>query len=164
MGFFSSLFAPKPAASTPTVLTILPDAAISEIERGRLPQLNTNRVFLKKGEKCHYIDKAILMKPKVKRNYAHLGAGFTISGLRINGGIVEPIEQEYFTRINGIIYITNKRTIFQAERNGFDKSHTSLTSIVPYANAVDMQYGSTCLCLIVPNGGLVNKVYDILLK
>ena len=42
---------------TPIVTSILPDAAKQEILRGRLPILNTNTVFLKSGEKCHYIDK-----------------------------------------------------------------------------------------------------------
>ena len=49
----------KPQSKTPMVQSILPDAAVQEILRGRLPILNTNKIFLKSGEVCHYIDKAI---------------------------------------------------------------------------------------------------------
>jgi len=164
MGIFDALFGQKPTSNTLTVSTILPVEAKNEILRGKLPHLQNDRIFLKKGEVCHYIDKTLMMKPKVKRNYGKVGIGTTIWGLRISGGFIEPIEQNYHEQIKGIIYITNKRTIFQAESNGFDKAHTSLTAVVPYSNAVDMQYGSTHYCLIVPDGHLVNEVYNIIHK
>ena len=40
----------KPQSKTPMVQSILPDAAVQEILRGRLPILNTNKIFLKSGE------------------------------------------------------------------------------------------------------------------
>ena len=64
MGFLD-LFKPR----VPTVQSILPDAAVQEIMRGRLPILNTNKVFLKGGERCHYIDKAIYEKKTVKKRW-----------------------------------------------------------------------------------------------
>ena len=39
------VFNPQPKA--PTIISILPDAAKQEIMRGRLPILNTNKLFLK---------------------------------------------------------------------------------------------------------------------
>lgn len=44
--------------TVPTVNSILPDLAKQEILSGRLPRLNTDNLFLKKGEYCCYIDKA----------------------------------------------------------------------------------------------------------
>ena len=38
--------------SVPTVTTILPDLAKQEILSGRLPRLNTDNLFLKKGGYC----------------------------------------------------------------------------------------------------------------
>ena len=49
----------KPQPKMPMIQSILPAAAVQEILRGRLPILNTNKIFLKSGEQCHYIDKAI---------------------------------------------------------------------------------------------------------
>ena len=62
MGFFDSLFGNK--NQIPTVTSILPDAARQEIIAGRLPILNTDKLFLKKGEKIHFIDKAVNMEQK----------------------------------------------------------------------------------------------------
>ena len=160
MGLFNS----KPATSTPTVSTILPEAAKTEILSGRLPQLNTDRIFLQKGEKCHYIDKTIMMKPKVRRSGTGFSAGVTIWGVRISRGFLVPEEETYFERVNGIIYITNKRTIFEANSNGFSKTNRSLTAVTSYTNAVDMQFGSSHYCMVVPNGVIVEEVYNILLK
>lgn len=151
-----------PPSDTPTVSSILPEEAVNEIANGRLPHLITDKVFLKKGEVCHYIDKSLLMKPVKKRAYNTTGFGVKIFGLQIRKGFVLPIEGEEHERIKGIIYVTNRRTIFQATSNGFDKPHSALTSVTPYANAIEMQYASTHYCLIVPNGEIVNEVYNII--
>jgi len=139
----------------------MPSAAIGEIVEGRLPQLKTNRIFLKKGEVCHYIDKSILMKEKTKKSFSGAGVGVNVAGITIRQGFMEPEEYQYYDQIKGILYITNKRTIFEAKTNGFDKPHTSLTSIVSYSNAINMQYGSSHFCMVVPNGVIAEDVYNI---
>ena len=48
MGFFDALFGNK--NQIPTVTSILPAAAKNEIMSGRLPILNTDQLFLKRGE------------------------------------------------------------------------------------------------------------------
>ena len=58
MGLFDALFGNR--NQIPTVTTILPDAARQEIIAGRLPILNTDKLFLKRGEKIHFIDKAVV--------------------------------------------------------------------------------------------------------
>lgn len=65
MGLFDILFGNQ--NQIPTVTTILPDVARQEIIAGRLPILNTDKLFLKRGEKIHFIDKAINME-KNRRN------------------------------------------------------------------------------------------------
>jgi hypothetical protein len=164
LDFFKGSNAPK----TPTVLTILPLAAVSEIQQGRLPQLNTTTIFLKKGEICHYIDKAILLKEKTKRSVVRTGGGYSMPGLfkgtRVNMNRTRAnFEENTITeQFRGILYITNKRVIFQAAPNGFEKSHGYLTSIAPYSNAVDLQYGSTIHSLIVPDGTLIHMVITLI--
>ena len=66
MGFFDALFGNK--NQIPTVTSILPDAARQEIISGRLPILNTDKLFLKKGERIHYIDKAVNIEEKKVKN------------------------------------------------------------------------------------------------
>ena len=89
MGFLD-LFTPQP--TTPVVSSILPDAAKQEIIRGRLPILNTDKVFVKPGEHCHYIEKAIYEKRTVSKRYVRRNTGYSVPGvfkgsrIRIGGG------------------------------------------------------------------------------
>lgn len=89
----------KPQPQTPIVTSILPDVAKQEILRGRLPILNTNKVFLKRGETCHYIDKAIYEKKTVRKRYVRKNNGYSVPGLfkgtRINigGGSTDVVDR-----------------------------------------------------------------------
>ncbi|MEG2259903.1 MAG: hypothetical protein RSB78_06890, partial [Oscillospiraceae bacterium] len=87
MGFLD-LFRQQP--TLPIVSSILPDVAKQEIMRGRLPILNTDKIFVKSDEQCHYIDKAIYEKKTVKKRYVRRNAGYSVPGLfkgtRINMG------------------------------------------------------------------------------
>lgn len=143
--------------------SILPIAAKNEIMASRLPQLNTDKVFLKKGEVCSYIDKAILnihVKKRVTRHIGHSSPGL-FKGTRITTGRSKPVEYEETKQQKGILYITNKRVIFQAPQNAFDKQHKYLTSIEPYSNAVVLQYGEKTYELVVPDGSIVNHVLKL---
>lgn len=71
MGLFDALFGNR--NQIPTVTTILPDAARQEIIAGRLPILNTDKLFLKRGEKIHFIDKAINLEQKTVKEFRHVG-------------------------------------------------------------------------------------------
>ena len=70
MGLFDALFGNR--NQIPTVTTILPDAARQEIIAGRLPILNTDKLFLKRGERIHFIDKAINMEQKTVKEFRHV--------------------------------------------------------------------------------------------
>lgn len=143
--------------------SILPISAKSEIMASRLPQLNTDKIFLRKGEICSYIDKAILnihVKKKMSQHIGHTSPGL-FKGTRIGTGITKPIEYEEVKQQKGILYITNQRVIFQAPQNAFDKAHKNLTSIEPYSNAVVLQYGDKTFELIVPDGAIVNHVLKL---
>ena len=67
MGFFDALFGNK---QLPTVTSILPAAAKQEIMAGRLPILNADTIFPKKGERIHFIDKAMnMIDPITRKDY-----------------------------------------------------------------------------------------------
>ena len=66
MGFLDLFRQPQ---QTPRVQSILPAAAVNEIMSGRLPILNTGKIFLNGGEKCHYIDKAIYERKITGKRY-----------------------------------------------------------------------------------------------
>ena len=85
MGFFDGLFGMK--NKIPKIISILPLAAKQEIQAGRLPVLNTDKLFLKQGEKIHYIDKAINLEIKTVKQYRHVGHSTPglLKGNRWNG-------------------------------------------------------------------------------
>ncbi len=158
------LFGPKQQMQI--MNSILPEAAKNEIMAGRLPQIQTDNIFLKKGEWCSYIDKAILnvhVKKRMNQHIGHSSPGF-FKGTRIATGISKPIEYEEIKQQKGILYITNKRVIFQASENAFDKQHRYLSSIAPYNNAVVLQYGQNVYELIVSDGIVVNEVLKLITR
>ena len=160
MGFFD-LFK---ADNTPTVNTILPDAAKQEILAGRLPRLNTDHIFLKRGEYCCYIDKAILMEDKVRRVYHRAGVSTPglFSGNRVNFGSGEAKEYVETQQFKAILYITNQRIILECKDHGFDKSYKYLTSYKPYSNGMEFQFGNKTYTVNVPDGNIPYQAIKII--
>ena len=161
MGFLD-LFRPQP--TTPTVTSILPDVAKQEIMLGRLPILNTNKIFLKSGEQCHYIDKAIYEKKTVRKRYVRRNNGYSMPGLfkgtriHMGGGNTDVVDTAHYEMLRGILYITNKRIIFVGDANGFDKKIEDLIALTPYRNCVELQFSKETLKLFVPDGNVAHAV------
>jgi hypothetical protein len=167
MGFFDWLFG-QPKPQIPTVNSILPTVVIDEIKQGRLPHINADKLFVKRGEICHYADHAILMVEKKNRVYRTRNIGLSGPGLlkgdRYHHGSAittseEKIETEQY---HGILYITNKRIIFTSKTVGFDKQYRYLSAVKPYSNGIELQYGSTIYSLIVPDGVIAYTVIQLL--
>lgn len=167
MGFLESIFG-KPKNTYPTIPSILPDVAKDEIRNGRLPHINVNELFTKRGEICHYADRAILVIKKEKsvrttKNYGVSMPGL-IKGNRVySGNSVSSLniqsEMEYH---KGMLYITNKRIIFTAKDIGFDKQYMYLSAVKPYSNAIELQYGSTIYTVFVSDGTIAYTVIQML--
>lgn len=164
MGFLD-IFNPQP--KTPIVTSILPNIAKQEIMNGRLPILNTTKVFLKNGETCHYIDKAIYEKKIVGKRYVRRNTGYSMPGLfkgtriHMGGGYTDPVENIKYESFKGIFYITNKRIIFVGEQNCFDKKINDIIALTPYANCVEIQFSNNAYRLFVPDGNIVNIVMQL---
>lgn len=113
MGFLDAILGRN---QPPQIISILPQAAKDEIRAGRLPILNTDSLFLKRGDKIHYIDKAIHLEIKVVKQYKHVGHSMPglLKGNRWNVGVAKPIEHGELIQHRGILYVTNQRVVFQA--------------------------------------------------
>ena len=150
--------------NTPTVTTILPDAAKQEIMAGRLPILNPDTIFPRKGEKIHYVDKALNADIKVTKTYQRSGVSMPglLKGDRVSFGGGRPIEHEERVYHAGILYITNQRIIFQAKENRFDKDYKYLTAMAAYSNAMELQFGNKSYTLLVPDGNVANQTIQLI--
>ncbi len=161
MGLLDFLFGSN---QIPTVISILPDVAKQEILAGRLPHINTDNLFLKKGEYCCYIDKAILMEEKVKKVYKHHGVSTPglFEGNRHNWGTGQSKEYIETKQYKAILYITNQRIILQCRDHGFDKAYKYLSAVKPYSDGIELQYGNKTYSLIVPDGMIPYEVIKII--
>lgn len=162
MGFFDALFGDQ--NQIPTVTSILPSAAKNEIMSGRLPILNTDQLFLKSGEKIHFIDKAVNLEKKTVKQYRHYGHSSPglFKGTRVSSGRGKVEEHTELVQHRGILYITNKRIVFQAKDWGFDKMYRYLTAVTPYQNGCEMQFGSRSYCMIVAEGDVVYQTLQLI--
>lgn len=162
MGFLDALFGNR--NQIPEVTSILPAAAKQEIIAGRLPILNTDKLFLKQGEKIHFIDKAVNMEEKTVKQYQHVGHSSPglFKGTRWSNGMGRTIEHKELVQHRGILYITNQRIVFQAKEWGFDKTYRYLTAITPYSNACEMQFGNKSYCLVVADGNVLYQALQLI--
>lgn len=167
MGLLDWLFG-QPKPQIPTVNSILPPNVISEISQGRLVHINTDKLFMKRGELCHYADRAILLVDKKEKTYRTKSYGGSVPGLlkgnRFHHGYSETKAQENIIteKYPGILFITNKRIVFTSKGYPFDKQFRYLSSVKPYLNAIELQYGSTIYSLVVPDGNLAYAVIQML--
>ncbi|MDR0853858.1 MAG: hypothetical protein LBN34_05770 [Clostridiales Family XIII bacterium] len=153
-------------SNTPILVSQMPMAAIDEIRNGRLAILKTQRLIMKQSEELHYFDPAILVVEKKHKRYVRRGGGASFQGLfgirhYMGKGQTDVVEDEYTEQIHGILYITNKRIIFQSTTNGFDKLHTKLSAINPYSNAIELQYDTKSFRLFVPDGNVISQVVTL---
>ncbi|MCD8099056.1 MAG: hypothetical protein LUE06_00545 [Oscillospiraceae bacterium] len=165
MGFLD-IFNTQP--STPTVPSVLPDIAKQQILRGRLPTLQPNNLLLRNGELCHYADRAIYEKRTVSKRRVRKNRGYSMPGLlngtsmHFGGGESEFIEDEKFSTIKGVLYVTNERIIFVAEHDGFDRKTDDLIAVTPYVNCIELQFSKETLKLFVPDGNLLHNVLRLI--
>ena len=165
MGFFDFL---NPQPTTPTVPSVLPDVARQQILRGQLPTLAPNNLFLKKGETCHYADRAIHEKRTVNKKRIRKNTGYSMPGLfkgtrvHAGGGNSEYVDDVKYSTIKGVLYITTKRIIFIGGADGFDRNTEDLVAVTPYANCIELQFSKETLKLFVPDGNLPHIVLKLI--
>ena len=168
IAIFSSSKSAANTTASQDIPSVLPDAIINEIKSGKLPIINANKLFLKRGELCHFADHAIYLEQKKKkvshsRSYGHSSPGL-FKGTRIHTGGTTSTSEEVvdYTRHKGSLYITNMRIIFNSNEGAFDKQLRDLSSIKPYSNAVELQFGQKLITLYVPDGAAVYSVIQML--
>lgn len=158
---------PLEAPSPPQMLSLLPVAVSQMIQNGTLPHLNVTTLVLTRGEVCHYVDKSCLVTKKVLKHYERKNNGVSIRVMKgvtyhTGGGHSHPIEQQIPVYTPGYLYITNKRIVFVAKENSFEKKLNNLTSITPYSDAIGLQFGSKTFNLLVPAADLAHKTLQLL--
>lgn len=133
------------------------------------PIIPTNEIYLQSGEKCYFKGIIQLVETKVQKDYIHKSLGRSTPGL-FKGNrwgssvswrkeIGEHTEAQYFT---GILYVTNKRSIFVEKTKGYDKRHTSISAINEFSGGLEIQYGSKTFVIITEDAKKIYELYDML--
>lgn len=153
---------------TNKITSIMPPAAINNIYSGNLVQINTDTVLLSNAETCYFIDRAILVTQKnIVTRYTGGSSGWSFRlarGINYRTGRRRgvPVREDVKEFTKGILYITNHRIIFAAQKNGFEKNINLLSVITPYRDAVILQFGDTSHTLLLPDGNMVFNVINLL--
>ena len=135
----------------------------------RFPEIITDAIYLQTGEKCYFSSYAQLIDRKVVKNYVGHSFGISAPGLfkgqRFGSGLSwkkEIGEHEEQHIYDGMLYVTNKRTIFVEQTKGFDKRHTSISAIKPFSDGIEIQYGSKTYMLGVNDAGRLYELYGLM--
>ena len=151
--------------------TILPAVAIQRIESNLLPELHVPNLILKKDEACRFVDKSYRIVEtatthRVRRSGGMSTPSLLFKGVRYHTGTSSstPITEVHTQYVPGYLYITDKRILFTAKEHGFEKSLQSLSSFMPYSNAIGMQFGQTVIHFILPRTDLAVKTLQIITR
>lgn len=123
-----------------------------------LPIVYEPRIMLTSNEVCHYSGSATIAKDRsVVTGYSGGSSGVSIRickgmSYRVGNRRGAPVRETVTEKTAGILCITNKRIIFIASKDGFDKKISNMTAIVPYKNAVDFQFTSQTITIYTKDG------------
>lgn len=82
--------------------------------------------------------------------------------LTMGGGTTDQVDNVTYQTMRGILYITNRRIIFQGDQEGFDLKVDDLVAITPYSNCVELQTSKTHYKIFVPNGNVTQSVLQLI--
>ena len=158
MGIISQILGlgPEAQSQVPDMTSVLPAQAVSLIDSGSLPTLNVTALILNAGEHCHYVDKACLVVSKTMvTHYDGTRGGMSVNimkGVTLRGGKsrTTPVREKVDEITPGYLYITSSRIVFTSQENAFEKRIESLTSVLPYSNAIGLQFSNNVYNLLLP--------------
>lgn len=129
-----------------------------------LPVVNATNIILFNGEVCHYCSAATYVKTKnVVVGYSGGSQGVSIRvakgmSYRVGASKAAPVRGNVEERTNGLLSITNKRIVFSGAKGAFDKKLTALSSVTPYKNAIDFQFGTQSFSLETKQSEIIYSI------
>ena len=163
MGLLSNLLGIIPPEQPPELNTIFPATAAQKIRSGSLPTIQADKIILSADEMCHFVDVGAAYTEKRRYQRTHMGGSYHMwKGFTLHTGRGEtvPFSEPEYTK--GIFYITNHRVIFVASKNGFDKKINKITAVIPYTDAIGLQFGSKTYNILLPDAETARLVIDML--
>lgn len=164
--FIASLFGIRLSEKPPQMQSLVPQRIANKITAGTLPKFNPSTLMLNVNETCHFMDKAALAIQKKERQYysTRQGSSYKLTKSytrRFGSGTTRPLDQIWYEYQEGVIFVTNQRIIFVAQENGFEKKIKNLTAVIPYTDALSLQFGSQTITVMLPQSSLMYMVLQM---
>lgn len=172
MNFFQNFLKPSlipQQPSMPQVHTVLAQTAISNMMKGVFLSIPVKRLAMKQGENCLFCDHAVSIIEKLRVvGRQRLGGAFSIrimKGLTYhtgNGGdaTIRENVQEY---IQGKLYITNKRIVFSADKNAFQRKISDVVAYSIEESCLIIQFTNKSYRIYLPVTECAEKVLEHIL-
>lgn len=163
----ASLFGIHLNEDPPQLQSLVPERVSNEIMSGTLPRFNPTTIMLGQNEICHFMDRAALAFQKTEKSYQsrRSGSSYKVTKnwtIHSGGGNTKPIEQKWYEFKEGVLFVTNERIIFVAPEHGFGKKLKKLTAVIPYTDAIALQFGSETITVMMPQSRLMAIVIKML--
>lgn len=147
----------------PALQSILPTQASSLIYSGQLPDIVSNKLVLKQGEKCRYVEMGAIITQKKYSYRWNSGTSYkSLFGSRRYVGTGESIPAYELEFTKGLLYFTDKRVVFVAAKHSFDKKIDKLSAISEYSDGIILQFGDKAYILLLPDGIVAKAALDLL--
>lgn len=131
-----------------------------------LPTVLGHDLMLKAGETCHYYGEATSIKCKnVVTGYSGGSSGVSVRiakgvSYRVGQQKSAPVRGTVEERYPGFLAVTNKRVVFNASHGAFDRSISSLSSLVPLDDGLLFQFGSSQYVIETKNAKYIKDIVD----
>lgn len=128
---------------------------INQINKGKLPFINTPNLNLDEDDFCCYMDKGYTFKDKIiTTGYTGKNNGISIrlaKGISYRTGASgnKAIRETQRTKYYGTLYLTTKRLIYSSQDISFDKPHDKITSIEEAKDGLIIQIGSKTYEIVI---------------
>lgn len=121
------------------------------------PVVENPNMILRDGEICHIMDSVQVAKPKnVVTGYSSSSSGATVRlskniSVRSGGNRGRAIRETIYEKYDGTLFVTNQRIIVNAQKYGFEKPITELSSFELYKDGINFMFGNTSSLVMTKN-------------
>lgn len=128
-----------------------------------LPSVDSN-LILSENEMCHYygrVEHRVVKNRVVGHKADTAGVSLRVAkGVTIRKGGVKgsAIRGDVVEKTAGKLAITNKRIVFGSAKTNFEKKLSAITSITPYTDGIEIQFGSNGFQFYTPDGEYINDI------
>ena len=135
------------------------------------PIVSNPNIILRQEETCHIMEPIQIGRPKnVVTGYTGRSSSVSIRvakgvSLRTGGSGGKPIRETIYEKYSGTFYVTSQRIIVNAQKFGFEKPITNLSSFELYSNGLNLMFGNSSYLIFTQNAAfdlaVIRTIIDV---